>query len=976
MKRAVVALLVLTTTLGLTPVAQASTLVNANTRWGFVAAPGEANNVRVWNSPGDDRNIYVTDTGSTITDSSDYCEPVVPPVANTFDCSRSFLGFELGDGDDHWTSEVMYDHLGTLVEGGAGNDELRVTGASTFSFTSELRGGAGNDILVGDTEISTLRGGPGNDTLTSRTGSPFGLHPLSTLVGGPGADTIRGTPSGPDSIQGGGDPVAGDPDLGDYINTEGGQGDTVSGGDGGDSIIDGDGSNTIHGDADGDFMDGGAGNDTVYGDGGGDNIFGSDDADTLYGGAGDDTLQGDAGDDTILPELGGGSVDGGAGADRLSFADLPNVGSVKVDLAAQTTALDHCNGNDRNEEFGLCFEAMGWPIVNTENVAGSPYNDWLIGNVGGNDLRGTNGSDLMQGGEGDDTLDGGNAGDDLHGQGGRDTATYAGRGDALVVTVDNFADDGAAADDSFGPRRDHVATDIEVVQGGSGADQLTGGAGPQSLFGGPGADILDGAQGNDDLIGEAGDDTLVASTPDGADLFSGGLGIDMLSYSARAAGVKVTADGVGDDGANNGTEGDNVGTDVEVLTGTPFADQIIGGTVANTVTGLAGNDVLGGGLGTDSVLGGDGDDRFDEQAAANGNDTFNGGLHRDTVDYSARTLAVTVTQAAAPGDGESGGSEGDVVPADVEVVLGGSGGDNLTGDAQANRFEGRGGGDTFGSSGGDDELVGGEGDDTFLSGTEIEGADDLFGGPGTDTADYTARTFPLKITIGDVIADGEFSPTVEGDLLDGEIEQVFGGSSDDEIIGDGSAERFEGRDGFDLLRGEAGNDILLGQLGDDQLFGGTGQDDLTGDTGADRFEVRDDELDAVNCGTAIDMVIADLLDTVTSDCESVDRPTATPPPPPPPPPTPPPPPPPPTPPAPPPPPPAQPAARCVVPNVKGKTLAAARRLILARRCRVGAIARAYSNRVKLGRVISQSPARGSRPRGSRIKLTISRGRRR
>jgi len=62
--------------------------------------------------------------------------------------------------------------------------------------------------------------------------------------------------------------------------------------------------------------------------------------------------------------------------------------------------------------------------------------------------------------------------------------------------------------------------------------------------------------------------------------------------------------------------------------------------------------------------------------------------------------------------------------------------------------------------------------------------------------------------------------------------------------------------------------------------------------------------------------------------------------------------------------------------VKGKTLAAARRLIVARRCRVGAISRAYSTKVKLGRVISQTPTRGSRPKGSRVKLTISRGRRR
>ena len=95
-------------------------------------------------------------------------------------------------------------------------------------------------------------------------------------------------------------------------------------------------------------------------------------------------------------------------------------------------------------------------------------------------------------------------------------------------------------------------------------------------------------------------------------------------------------------------------------------------------------------------------------------------------------------------------------------------------------------------------------------------------------------------------------------------------------------------------------------------------------------------------------------------------PPAPPPPPPPPPPLPPPPPPP-----PPAPPPAAPPPHCRVPNVIGLRLAAARRRIVARRCRVGSVRRVRSRRT--GRVIRQSPRGGVvRARGFRVDLAVGR----
>jgi hypothetical protein len=85
-----------------------------------------------------------------------------------------------------------------------------------------------------------------------------------------------------------------------------------------------------------------------------------------------------------------------------------------------------------------------------------------------------------------------------------------------------------------------------------------------------------------------------------------------------------------------------------------------------------------------------------------------------------------------------------------------------------------------------------------------------------------------------------------------------------------------------------------------------------------------------------------------------------------------------TPPPPPPPPPAQvrPRAqpRCVVPNVKGKTVARARTLLATRRCRLGRVGRAFSRTVKKGKVIRQSRRPGLRlARGTRVNVVVSRG---
>ena len=68
---------------------------------------------------------------------------------------------------------------------------------------------------------------------------------------------------------------------------------------------------------------------------------------------------------------------------------------------------------------------------------------------------------------------------------------------------------------------------------------------------------------------------------------------------------------------------------------------------------------------------------------------------------------------------------------------------------------------------------------------------------------------------------------------------------------------------------------------------------------------------------------------------------------------------------------------CVVPAVRGQKLAVARTRFVRANCRLGKVKRAYSPRVKSGRVISQRPRAGARlAELAKVDLVVSRGRRR
>jgi serine/threonine-protein kinase len=68
--------------------------------------------------------------------------------------------------------------------------------------------------------------------------------------------------------------------------------------------------------------------------------------------------------------------------------------------------------------------------------------------------------------------------------------------------------------------------------------------------------------------------------------------------------------------------------------------------------------------------------------------------------------------------------------------------------------------------------------------------------------------------------------------------------------------------------------------------------------------------------------------------------------------------------------------RCDVPNVRRRTLAAARTRLRRAHCALGAVSRVYSGKVAKGLIVTQRPGPGARlARGGHVRVTVSRGRR-
>jgi Ca2+-binding RTX toxin-like protein len=465
---------------------------------------------------------------------------------------------------------------------------------------------------------------------------------------------------------------------------------------------------------------------------------------------------------------------------------------------------------------------------------------------------------------------------------------------------------------------------------GAGEDIAYAGDGGEMLFGEDGNDTLKGGSGDDILDGGAGIDTALFLHPDGAivDLVLGeavtGPYKDILSGIENLVGGAGADRFIGDNNANvlTGGDGDDtleagLGIDTAVFSGSAGAEVDLNITVGQA-TGY-GTDTL---IGFENLIGGAGADKFTGDGSANaltgdfGDDTLDGGLENDTLNGGAGSdtavfsgSAGATVNLAATGAQDTG--YGVDLLISIENLIGGLGGDNFIGDAGANVFEGGDGDDTlYGGAGidtavfsgaagatvdltitgaqntgygmdiliGFENLVGGTGSDHFIGDASAntftggDGDDTLNGGLGSDTAVFRG-------VVGanvDLTKTGPQATNYGTDTLLG-IENLVGGTGDDNFIGDGNANVLEGGEGNDTLKGGEGIDtaVFSGSVGAivdltktdaqdthygidlltsiENLIGGSGADHFIGDEQANLL-VGGEGNDVLDGGAGIDTV--------------------------------------------------------------------------------------------------------------------------
>lgn len=366
-------------------------------------------------------------------------------------------------------------------------------------------------------------------------------------------------------------------------------------------------------------------------------------------------------------------------------------------------------------------------------------------------------------------------------------------------------------------------------------DMLSGSFGPSVLAttGGIVVDLVSGTGDSFSLRGTSGADKY-SMGKNGTDNYfevSGDTVADIKVSNADSIAVSLSS-----------------GADVFTARGGAFtATHLAGSTVTTlaavtddiTVNGGDGDDTLTSGDGDDTLSGGNGNDLFKTSSGASGDgaDHYIGGAGTDKMDYSGRTADLIVAMDGATNSGQgASGAEADILDADIEDLIGGTGNDTLSGNALPNNIKGGNGNDIlWGGVAGTcltdvDNLDGEAGNDTFAMTNTSDCGDTLTGGAGTDIADYQLRTNVLNISLDNGANDGE---SAEKDNVKSDIEVVLGGSAADVLVGSSAN---------DELHGGPGGDTISGGAGDDKLVGDAGNDTLNGEAGNDTFD--DGDLDA------------------------------------------------------------------------------------------------------------------------------------
>jgi Ca2+-binding RTX toxin-like protein len=607
-------------------------------------------------------------------------------------------------------------------------------------------------------------------------------------------------------------------------------------------------------------------------------ITGTQAADTLHGTAGDDEIDGLDGNDILDGGLGGDRMSGGLGDDRYIVENA-------LDLVVEAAGEGYDTVYTTLDQYFLPQHVEKGVYQGSDKIymVGNQHANHLEGGAGQDNLDGNGGADIMVGrgghdfyhvddsadliveaaGEGDDVaivlvpyyafadnleraytfiylprahlvgnaLDNGISttdGDDtLDGGAGADRL-YGGKGDDLYI-VDNVGD---AAHEEANNGTDTVrvsgiaaytlAANLEhLIYNGAAGFHAIGNAGDNYLETGAGGDYLDGGTGADTMVGKAGNDIYKVDNADDVIVEHADQGVDTVDTSLTAF-----------------TLADHLENLTYWSSGALPAFAATGNALANTIRAGAGDDLIDGGAGADTMIGYMGNDIYIVDHPGDVVQEFGGG-GTDEVRTSVGS--------------RSDASKMFVLPANVENLTGtAASAQGVFGNALDNIVKMGAGGDLVVlHDGGNDTVQAGGGNDFLYFGGAYTSADSIDGGAGFDTLGLLgnyALTFGAgalagieKLAVyssggGAAVPSSYNFALVDSNVAAGAKLLVVAQSllSHESLTFNGAAET----DGSFNVRGGKGADSITGGAGADRIWGNAGADALAGGGGKDMFEYR------------------------------------------------------------------------------------------------------------------------------------------
>ena len=581
-----------------------------------------------------------------------------------------------------------------------------------------------------------------------------------------------------------------------------------------DDIIGGGLADTLSGSFSDDIINGRDGNDTLDGGPGRDTLLGGVGNDFLLGGDDDDML---VGDDVQRLEFGTGHFQKEAGAGNFNIEqaiDISNLFILGADPdIADATSVPHVSvtgvGDGTVDYYRLNIGSSATQItIDLDYGDGDPNSQGFDSYLRLRDVRGT---ELAS--NDDSTINLGAGGSTSFTD---SFLTYSATAGTYYIEVGAYPGGSIIPAGATYELQVSVAGEESLSSGfipvPGGNDTLNGGLGADNMTGGDGSDLY--------YVNDIGDVVIESN----GDLISGGKDTVYSYLSAYTLTANV------ENGRITSASGAN----------------LTGNTLNNFLYAGAGNNVIDGGSGTDTV-------------------SYYYGNNGTGVTVSLATAAAQVT----------GGSGTDTLIG-IERLYGTNYADKLTGNAGANYLSGYAGNDTIDGGAGIDTMLGGDGNDIYYVrdiGDIVTETNAVASTGGTDTVYSYLSAYTLTANVENGRITSTSGANLTGNTLDNLLyagggnnvingssgtdtvsyyygnngtgvtaslataaAQATGGSGTDTLIG---IERLYGTNYADKLTGNTGANYLSGYAGNDTIDGGTGIDTMLGGDGNDIYYVRD-----------------------------------------------------------------------------------------------------------------------------------------